>query len=67
MEDGLSQQQFTFNSLQVVVAGADGDSLHGGELMATSVGTSYVMCPAIMTEVCIEDVWMIRFECDTAA
>ena len=35
--------------------------------MATHVKSCYVTCPAIMTEVCIEDVWMIRFECDTAA
>ena len=35
--------------------------------MATEIKLCYVTCPAIMTEILIEDVWSIRFECDTAA
>ena len=49
----VPQEQFTFNSIEVLNCG-----------IATEVKSYYVTCPAIMTEILIEDVWMIRFEYD---
>ena len=60
------EQTLTFNSLEMM-AGGNGSSWRDVDLKATSVVTSYTTCPPIMTEVCIEDLWMVRFECDTAA
>ena len=58
MSDGTAQQQqqqqFSFNSIQVL-------SVDGAQR------TQYSTCPAIMTEVVVEDVCRMKFECDTAA
>ena len=56
MTDGTAQQQnFTFNSIQVLSVSDGGQQ------------TQYSTCPAIMTDVVVEDVYTVRFECDTAA
>ena len=56
MTDGAVQQQnLTFNSIQVLSVTDSGQQ------------TCYATCPAIMTEVLVEDMWTVKFECDTAA
>ena len=54
MTDGAAQQQFSFNSIQVL-------SVYDGQQ------TQYSTCPAIMTDVVVEGACTVRFECDTAA
>merc|ERR1712055_779648 len=56
MSDGTvqqqqQQQQFSFNSVQVL-------SVCGGQR------TQYSTCPAIMTDVVVENACTVRFECD---
>ena len=56
-EDEGAQQQnpFTFHSIQVLsVSGSSGEQLFGA-------------CPAMMTDVLVEGVAHVQFECDTAA
>ena len=52
-DDAAQQQPFSFNSIQV--------------LSVSSSRQTYNTCPAMMTDVVVEDVCTIKFECDTAA
>ena len=65
----VKDPEFQFDSLQVV---ANEASVKRGkrrqvDVKATNVRTPYATNPPMMTSVCLEDVCVAKFECDTAA